>query len=173
MKNVKRAAALALCGLLVLGSLFGCSASATDGLQIIRIGHNQSTNHPTHTGLLAFEEYVEGELGDKYDIQIFPSELLGSQNEMVQLTQTGAITFCVASNSLLETFSDNYTLFNLPYLFASPEAYHASMDDPAIGDPFSNPPCRRALRPSPGWTPAPGTSTPSTPPLRRPRTCGA
>lgn len=49
MKNVKRAAALALCGLLVLGSLFGCSASATDGLQIIRIGHNQSTNHPTHT----------------------------------------------------------------------------------------------------------------------------
>ena len=136
MKNVKRAAALALCGLLVLGSLFGCSASATDGLQIIRIGHNQSTNHPTHTGLLAFEEYVEGELGDKYDIQIFPSELLGSQNEMVQLTQTGAITFCVASNSLLETFSDNYTLFNLPYLFASPEAYHASMDDPAIVDPI-------------------------------------
>ena len=136
MKNVKRAAALALCGLLVLGSLFGCSASVTDGLQIIRIGHNQSTNHPTHTGLLAFEEYVEGELGDKYDIQIFPSELLGSQNEMVQLTQTGAITFCVASNSLLETFSDNYTLFNLPYLFASPEAYHASMDDPAIVDPI-------------------------------------
>ena len=136
MKNVKRAAALALCGLLVLGSIFGCSASATDGPQIIRIGHNQSTNHPTHTGLLAFEEYVEGELGDKYDIQIFPSELLGSQNEMVQLTQTGAITFCVASNSLLETFSDNYTLFNLPYLFASPEAYHASMDDPAIVDPI-------------------------------------
>ena len=136
MKNVKRAAALALCGLLVLGSLFGCSASATDGLQIIRIGHNQSTNHPTHTGLLAFEEYVEGELGDKYDIQIFPSELLGSQNEMVQLTQTGAITFCVASNSLLETFSENYTLFNLPYLFSSAEAYHASMDDPDIVGPI-------------------------------------
>lgn len=136
MKKILRTAALALAGALALTALSGCSASATDGLQIIRIGHNQSTNHPTHTGLLAFEEYIEGELGDKYDIQIFPSELLGSQNEMVQLTQTGAITFCVASNSLLETFSDNYTLFNLPYLFASPEAYHASMDDPAIVDPI-------------------------------------
>ena len=136
MKKILRTAALALAGALALTALSGCSASATDGLQIVRIGHNQSTNHPTHTGLLAFEEYVEGELGDKYDIQIFPSELLGSQNEMVQLTQTGAITFCVASNSLLETFSDNYTLFNLPYLFASPEAYHASMDDPAIVDPI-------------------------------------
>ena len=136
MKTVRSAVALALTGVLVLSSLFGCAASASDSVQIIRIGHNQSTNHPTHTGLLAFEEYIEGELGDKYDIQIFPSELLGSQNEMVQLTQTGAITFCVASNSLLETFSDNYTLFNLPYLFASPEAYHASMDDPNIVGPI-------------------------------------
>ena len=136
MKTVRSAVALALTGVLVLSSLFGCAASASDSVQIIRIGHNQSTNHPTHIGLEAFEEYIEGELGDTYDIQIFPSELLGSQNKMVQLTQTGAITFCVASNSLLETFSDNYTLFNLPYLFASPEAYHASMDDPAIVDPI-------------------------------------
>lgn len=136
MKTVRSAVALALTGVLVLSSLFGCAASASDSVQIIRIGHNQSTNHPTHIGLEAFEEYIEGELGDTYDIQIFPSELLGSQNEMVQLTQTGAITFCVASNSLLETFSGNYTLFNLPYLFASPEAYHASMDDPAIVDPI-------------------------------------
>ena len=137
MKNILRTAALALAGALALTALSGCSGGASaSGVQIIRIGHNQSTNHPTHTGLLAFEEYIEGELGDKYDIQIFPSELLGSQNEMVQLTQTGAITFCVASNSLLETFSDNYTLFNLPYLFASPEAYHASMDDPNTVGPI-------------------------------------
>lgn len=137
MKKILRTAALALAGALALTALSGCSRGASaSGVQIIRIGHNQSTNHPTHTGLLAFEEYIEGELGDKYDIQIFPSELLGSQNEMVQLTQTGAITFCVASNSLLETFSDNYTLFNLPYLFASPEAYHASMDDPNIVGPI-------------------------------------
>ena len=137
MKKILRTAALALAGALALTALSGCSGGASaSGVQIIRIGHNQSTNHPTHTGLLAFEEYIEGELGDKYDIQIFPSELLGSQNEMVQLTQTGAITFCVASNSLLETFSDNYTLFNLPYLFASPEAYHASMDEPNIVGPI-------------------------------------
>ena len=69
-------------------------------------------------------------------MEVFPGELLGSQNEMVQLTQTGAINFCVASNSLLETFSKNYTLFNLPYLFASSEAYHASMDDASISGPI-------------------------------------
>ena len=116
MKKITRRSFLAAMAVLAAGGLAGCAGSGSNGLEIIRIGHNQSTNHPTHTGLLAFQEFISSKLGDKYDVQIFPSELLGSQNEMVQLTQTGAITFCVASNSLLETFSQNYTLFNLPYV---------------------------------------------------------
>lgn len=136
MKRRFRAAALVLVLTMILGTLSGCGASSENGKKIIRIGHNQSTNHPTHIALLAFADFIEEELGDKYDVEVFPSELLGSQNEMVQLTQTGAIDFCVASNSLLETFSDNYTLFNLPYLFASSEAYHASMDDEEITGPI-------------------------------------
>ena len=55
---------------------------------------------------------------------------------MVQLTQTGAIDYCVASNAILETFSRNYELFNLPYLFASTQAYHSAMDDEAITGPI-------------------------------------
>ena len=52
------------------------------------------------------------------------------------MTQTGAVDFCVASNSILETFSENYTLFNLPYLFSSADSYHEAMDDPEIVDPI-------------------------------------
>ena len=136
MKRHLRKIAALLILVVLAGILAGCGSGTEKKARIVRIGHNQSTNHPTHTGLLAFQEYIMGQLGDKYDVQIFPSELLGSQNEMVQLTQTGAITFCVASNSLLETFSQNYTLFNLPYLFSSAEAYHASMDDPDIVGPI-------------------------------------
>lgn len=135
MRIWRKVLALALTVVTSASVLTGCG-QASDGRTIIRIGHNQSTNHPTHIALVAFEEYIESKLGDKYDVEVFPSELLGSQNEMVQLTQTGAINFCVASNSLLETFSTNYTLFNLPYLFASAEAYHASMDDESITDPI-------------------------------------
>ncbi len=135
MKTFKKVLALALATVMSAAVLTGCG-QGSDGRTIIRIGHNQSTNHPTHIALVAFEEFIESKLGDKYDVEVFPSELLGSQNEMVQLTQTGAINFCVASNSLLETFSTNYTLFNLPYLFASAEAYHASMDDESITGPI-------------------------------------
>ncbi|MBP3889534.1 MAG: TRAP transporter substrate-binding protein [Cellulosilyticum sp.] len=112
--------------------LSGCGQA--EQKRIIRIGHNQSTNHPTHIGLTAFKDYINEQLGDQYVVEVYPSELLGSQTEMVQLTQTGAIDFCVASNAILETFSKNYEIFNLPYLFASTEAYHHVMDDEALTD---------------------------------------
>ena len=129
---------LAICMFLVL-ILTGCGSNnsqADINKTIIRVGHNQSQKHPTHIGLLAFEKYIEENLGDKYDVQVFPSELLGSQTDMVQLTQTGAINICVASNAILETFDDVYEIFNLPYLFASAESYHHVMDDPEITNPI-------------------------------------
>ena len=122
-----------VCGAVVLTA--GCGSSA-GGKDIIYVGHNQASDHPTNIALLAFEEFIESRLGDKYDVEVYPSELLGSQTDMVQLTQTGAIDICVASNSILETFSENYTLFNMPYLFASEEAYHAAMDDESITSPI-------------------------------------
>lgn len=112
----------------------GCSSA--NHRRIVRIGHNQSTNHPTHIALTAFKDYINERLGDKYVVEVYPSELLGSQTDMVQLTQTGAIDYCIASNAILETFSKNYEIFNLPYLFASTEVYHHSMDDPDITAPI-------------------------------------
>ncbi len=134
MKSNKKLAIMLLVCAMLLFALAGCGAQAKGQARIVRVGHNQSQEHPTHIGLLAFEKFIEEKMGDKYDIQVYPSELLGSQTGMVQLTQTGAIDFVVASNAILETFADVYEIFNLPYLFASPEAYHHVMDDPIITD---------------------------------------
>ena len=107
-----------------------------DNKRIIRISHNQAQDHPTNIGLLEFEKFIESKLGDKYDVQIFPNELLGSQVNTVELTQTGAIDFAVASNAILESFDDIYQIFNLPYLFDSPEHYHAVMDNADLIKPI-------------------------------------
>ncbi len=133
MKKFKRILSTVLIATLSLSMFSGCSSSE-DSKRIVRIGHNQSSSHPTHIALTEFEKYIEENLGEKYDVEVYPSELLGSQVDMVQLTQTGAIDFCVASNAILETFSKNYEIFNLPYLFANTDAYHAVMDDESITD---------------------------------------
>lgn len=134
MKQLKKFGLLLCAFSLSCAMLSGCSG--TDGKRIVRIGHNQSTNHPTHIALTAFKDYINEQLGDHYVVEVYPSELLGSQTDMVQLTQTGAIDYCIASNAILETFSKNYEIFNLPYLFASADSYHHAMDDPQITDPI-------------------------------------
>ena len=124
---MKKLAALAL-GTAVAASLSVCG-SLTGGKRIIRISHAQSETHPEHLGLLAFKEYVEEKLGDKYEVQIFPNELLGSAQKAIELTQTGAIDFVVAGTANLETFADVYEIFSMPYLFDSEEVYKSVMQD--------------------------------------------
>lgn len=128
MKYLKQMLCVGVCGVM-LAAATGCSGSLTGGKRIIRISHAQSETHPEHLGLLKFKEYVEANLGDKYEVQIFPNELLGSAQKAIELTQTGAIDFVVASTANLETFADVYEIFSMPYLFTSEEAYHAAMND--------------------------------------------
>lgn len=129
---------IALVAFAILGYTVINRTSANQEKIIIRIGHNQSSDHPTHVGMEAFEEYIEEEFDEKYDVQLFPSELLGSQTNMVQLTQTGAVDITVASNAILEAFNPDFQIFNLPYLFEDPEVYHAVMNDPEIVGPIFN-----------------------------------
>lgn len=105
-----------------------CGTLASDR-RIVRISHSQSETHPDHIGLLAFEENVEDRLGDKYDVQIFPNEILGASVKAIELVQTGAIDYAVASTGNLETFDNIYQIFSIPYLFTSEDVYHRVMEN--------------------------------------------
>lgn len=128
MKHLRKALALLLCVGILSTMLTGCG-SIGSGKRIVRISHAQSETHPEHIGLLKFKEYIEENLGDKYEVQIYPNELLGAAQKAIELTQTGAIDFVVAGTANLETFADIYEVFSMPYLFTSEEAYHAAMMD--------------------------------------------
>lgn len=126
-KYLKRLAVAALAAVTAAG-LSGCGM-ATSGKRIIRISHGQSETHPEHLGLLAFKDYVEERLGDKYEVQIFPNEILGSAQKAIELTQTGAIDFVVAGTANLENFAGVYEIFSMPYLFDSEDVYKSVMED--------------------------------------------
>ncbi|MEE1013854.1 MAG: TRAP transporter substrate-binding protein [Clostridia bacterium] len=119
-------AVLCLCLLLT-----GCSGKG-ESKRIVRISHGQSETHPEHLGLLAFQEYIHAHLGDKYEVQIFPNEILGASQKAIELTQTGAIDFVVAGAANLETFAGIYEIFSIPYLFESEEDYYRAMEDTAV-----------------------------------------
>lgn len=86
MSRMKRWLSAALCICMSLG-LAGCASSGAGTVsgrkRIVRISHAQSETHPEHLGLLAFKEYVEDNLGDRYEVQIFPNEILGAAQRAI------------------------------------------------------------------------------------------
>lgn len=130
MKLIQKLGAALACGTMAM-TVTGCSGvdSITGGKRIVRISHAQSEEHPEHLGMERFKEVIESQLGDKYEIQIFPNELLGSAQKAIELCQTGAIDFVVSGTANVETFEDSYEIFSMPYLFTSRDAYHEVMND--------------------------------------------
>lgn len=125
----KTAAAAALAGFVAAAAFLSGCGRADGGKRIVRVSLGQSETHPQYLGLVAFKDYIEERLGDRYEVQIFPNEILGATQRAIELTQTGAIDFVVAGTANLETFADVYEVFSMPYLFDSAESYLAAMQD--------------------------------------------
>ncbi|WP_113928046.1 TRAP transporter substrate-binding protein [Bacillus sp. P14.5] len=119
--------------LLVITSLWGCSARAVEGGQgdgpvIMRLAHNQGENHPIHTSLSEFARLVEEKTEGSIDMKLYPGGQLGSEREAIELTQTGAIDFAKVSASTLENFSEEYSVLSLPYLFDDKDHFYKVMN---------------------------------------------
>lgn len=125
--NVMAGCLLAGCGR--AGSSTAEGGRFGSGRRIVRVSLGQSETHPQYLGLVAFKNYIEERLGDRYEVQIFPNEILGATQRAIELTQTGAIDFVVAGTANLETFADVYEVFSMPYLFDSAESYLTAMRD--------------------------------------------
>ena len=130
MRTAKRIMAALLSAALMLSLCLGMTGCTIgNGKRIIRISNGQPMSHPDNIGLTAFKEYVEANLGDKYEVQIYPNELLGSSAKALELLQTGAIEYVVCSTSNLESFDNIYQLFSLPYLFVDKDGYDKVVAD--------------------------------------------
>ena len=131
MMKWKRIVSAAVCvcmaGMLITGC--GSKSDSSSKKRIIRVALSQSEEHPEYKGMETFKKYVEEKLGDKYEVQLYPNELLGGQTKAIELTQTGAIDFTIAGTPNLEIFADVHEVFSMPYLFTSEDAYFAAMND--------------------------------------------
>ena len=57
LMNIKKKVGLLLC-IVVMGMLVLTGCQSKEQKKIVRIGHNQSVNHPTHIALTAFQDYI-------------------------------------------------------------------------------------------------------------------
>ena len=120
---------IGLCGLLWL-----CSSSCqrVKGYKLIKLGHGLDVSHPVHAGMVKLGELVEQKSDGKLRIDIYPSEQLGKERELLELLQIGSLGMTKVSSAVLENFSPNIRVLGLPYIFRSKE-HHYNVLDGEIG----------------------------------------
>ncbi|WP_010652011.1 TRAP transporter substrate-binding protein [Oceanobacillus massiliensis] len=121
--------------LLVIQNLAGCeNVNGKTGQKQLKLAHNQPLDHPVHKSLAEFGRLVEEKSNHAIQVEIYPNGQLGSEREVIELTQTGAVDISKVSASALEGFDPNYSVFSLPYLFEDYAAFQEVMGDPSISD---------------------------------------
>lgn len=94
----------------------------------LKLAHGLPTDHPVHHAM-AFMAERTGELsGGKLTIEVYPAGQLGSEQQCVELVQIGSLAITKVSAAVMESFTDAYKVFGLPYIFRSKEHTYTVLD---------------------------------------------
>lgn len=103
-------------------------ASPALAAEVIKIGHDLSEDTPQHKGAELFKKLVEERTGGKYEVQIFPSNQLGTDRETTEFIQTGAVQAALIPSAKISSFAPSLQLPDLPFFFPSREVCYAFLD---------------------------------------------
>jgi tripartite ATP-independent transporter DctP family solute receptor len=89
--------------------------------KVLKLAHGLDPSHPVHSAMVYMadrcEEISEGEL----TIEIYPSGQLGSEQQCVELLQIGSLAITKVSAAVMESFTEDFKVLGLPYVFRSKE----------------------------------------------------
>lgn len=140
---MKKTLAFAFCLLGIIG-LSGCSSQS--GVGVVANAEEEATitlrfayasnSQPVIDAMNEFGRLVEEKTEGSVMIQYFPDGQLGGERELIELTQSGAVDFTKVSASALESFSKDYSIFSVPYLFKDEQHFFRVMDSEEIMQPI-------------------------------------
>ncbi len=131
--SAKKKVGVACCALALLiaaGTFVKVYASSYTENVVIRMAHNQQAGSEIADSIALFADFVdEGNQG--LEVNIYPSGVLGSENEEVEMVQAGVLDMAKVSSNTLGQFDDRYAIFAVPYLFVDEEHYYTAMEQSA------------------------------------------
>jgi tripartite ATP-independent transporter DctP family solute receptor len=112
----------------VIFCLFLFSCSGQSDVRVLKLGHGLDASHSVHKAMVFMAERVKEESNGKMRIDIYPSQQLGSERELLELLQIGSLDITKVSSSVLEGFEPLYKIFSVPFLFENQEHRFAVYD---------------------------------------------
>lgn len=120
--------AIRIVGLFIIVLASGC-ADERD-VAVIKLAHSLDTSHPVHVALEHMGERLAELSSGTMQLDIYPSEQLGSEREAVELLQIGSLGMTKVSAAVMEGFAPLYKVFSVPYLFRDREHHFRVLEGP-------------------------------------------
>ncbi|MGI9301833.1 MAG: hypothetical protein ACR2RB_03870, partial [Gammaproteobacteria bacterium] len=77
--------------------IFACSAAHAADI-VLKVAHNGPEAHPFQDGMVKFKQVLEEETAGAVEVQIFPGEQLGPEEETSQMLKQGTLA-CAAESA--------------------------------------------------------------------------
>lgn len=107
-------------------SVFLRGQKASGGNQsqlVLKLGHSLDTSHPVHVSMEFMKTRLEELSGGDVTINIYPSSVLGSEQQAIEQLQNGSLAMTKTSTAAMEAFIPSMSVFGLPYVFRNSEHY--------------------------------------------------
>ena len=103
--------------------LTGCAQK--DQGKVLKLAHGLDPSHPVHSAMVYMADRCKEISGGELTIEIYPSGQLGSEQQCVELLQIGSLAITKVSAAVMESFTEDFKVLGLPYIFRSKEhAFH-------------------------------------------------
>lgn len=87
----------------------------------LKLAHGLPTDHPVHKAMEYMADRCKEISDGKLQIEIYAGGQLGSEQQCVELLQIGSLAITKVSAAVMESFTDDYKVLGLPYIFRDKE----------------------------------------------------
>jgi tripartite ATP-independent transporter DctP family solute receptor len=108
----------------------GMAVQPVAAVEKMRLGHGLPEDHAVHKAVVKFADLVKERTNGDIVVEVFANGVLGGEREMLEQVQNGVLEITKASASPLETFSSDYKVFNLPFVFRDRDHFFKVLTSP-------------------------------------------
>lgn len=119
--------------ILIIPMLLITACSTKEQGTALKLAHGLDPSHPVHQAMVFMADRCKEISGGELSIDIYPSGQLGSEQQCVELLQIGSLAITKVSAAVMESFTEDFKVLGLPYIFRSREHSFKVLDG-EIGD---------------------------------------
>lgn len=103
--------------LLLLLVILCVGCADLSGTKYLKLAHGLDSSHPVHKGMVFMQEKLNEKSNGSLQIEIYPSQQLGTERQALELLQIGSLAMTKVSGAVMESFAPRMKCLSLPYVF--------------------------------------------------------